>query len=502
MSTTKWRHRSRRGLPLWLCLGALACRSDLVTSSEPTAPRALEPAAQGSPGPGSTASTAGEVGWSAVPGILERIRPPTFPALECNIVKYGAVPGGHEDATAAIRRALEDCASRGGGRVLVPAGVFATGPIHLQSNIELHVADGATLRFSPDPARYLPVVLTRWEGIECMNYSPLIYARDAQNIAVTGKGTLDGSASEDNWWRWARREPNQRSLAADDVAALNRMSESSVPVEQRVFGAGHYLRPNFIQIYSSQNVLIEGVKIVRSPMWEIHPVLSQNVTVRGVEIVSHGPNNDGCNPDSSTDVLIEGCLFDVGDDCIAIKSGRNEDGRRVARPVENVIVRGSSMRDGHAGVAIGSEISGGARNIFIENNRMDSPHLDRALRLKSNARRGGVIDGVYFRNGTVGQVSEALLTIDFQYEEGPRGDFPPTARNIWIENVRAEKSPRLFYIAGLPAATIDGIHVKDTQILSATATEVIEHAGSIELSNVTVTPAVKPRSLSSRRLVE
>jgi unsaturated rhamnogalacturonyl hydrolase len=192
----------------------------------------------------------------------------------------------------------------------------------------------------------------------------------------------------------------------------------------------------------------------------------------------------------------------VGDDCIAIKSGRNEDGRRVARPVENVIVRGSTMRDGHAGVAIGSEISGGARNIFIENNRMDSPNLDRALRLKSNARRGGVIDGVYLRNVRVGQVSEALLTIDFQYEEGARGEFPPTARNIWIENVVAEKSPRLFYIAGLPAATIDALHVKDTQILNATAADVIEHVRRIELENVTVTPAVKPRSLSSRRLVE
>jgi unsaturated rhamnogalacturonyl hydrolase len=406
------------------------------------------------------------------------------------------------DATAAIRRAVEDCAARGGGRVLVPPGIFVSGAIHLRSNIELHLAVGATLRFSPDPAQYLPVVLTRWEGIECMNYSPLIYARDAQNIAITGKGTLDGSASDDNWWRWARRAPNQPSLAAKDVAQLNRMSETNVPVEQRVFGAGHYLRPSFIQLYSSRNILIEGVKIVRSPMWEIHPVLSENVTVRGVEIISHGPNNDGCNPDSSRDVLIEDSVFDVGDDCIAIKSGRNEDGRRVARPVENVIVRGSTMRDGHAGVAIGSEISGGARNIFIENNRMDSPNLDRALRLKSNARRGGVIDGVYLRNVKVGQVSEALLTIDFQYEEGPRGDFPPTARNIWIEDVVAEKSPRLFFIAGLPAATIDGLHVKNTQILNATASDVIEHVRRIELDNVSVTPALETRSLSSRRLVE
>lgn len=456
---------------------------------------------------GSAASGESPTGWDALPAILERIRPPSFPARECDITQYGAVPipsstGAGRDATPAIRRAIADCATKGGGRVLVPTGTFSTGALHLRSNIELHLAEGATLRFSPDPTQYLPVVLTRWEGIECMSYSPLIYARDAQNIAVTGKGTLDGSASDDNWWRWARRGPQGKSLAARDVAELNRMSEQGVPVEQRVFGAGHYLRPSFIQVYASRNVLIEGVKIVRSPMWEIHPVLSENVTIRGVQIVSHGPNNDGANPDSSRDVLIEQCLFDVGDDCIAIKSGRNEDGRRVARPAENIIVRSSTMRDGHAGVAIGSEISGGARNIFIEGNRMDSPNLERALRLKSNARRGGTIDGVYLRNVAVGQVSEALLTIDFQYEEGPRGNFPPTARNIWIENVVAENSPRLFYIAGLERATIDAIRVKNTRILAATAAEVIEHAGRIELENVVITPAVRTRSASSRQLVE
>jgi polygalacturonase len=496
-----WRG-STRTAALLLCLaGGPACRSE-PSAQSPLALGSTVPNARVAPEPAPAASATLPAGWNAVAGILERIRPPTFPNRECNITSYGAVAGGAVDATPAIRRAIAECGAQGGGRVLVPAGVFSTGALHLQSNIELHLAEGATLRFNPDPAQYLPVVLTRWEGIECMNYSALIYARDAQNVAITGKGTLDGSAGEENWWRWARHAPGQKPLAANDVAELNRMSESGVPVEQRVFGAGHYLRPNFIQIYSSHNVLIEGVKIVRSPMWEIHPVLSENVTVRGVEIVSHGPNNDGCNPDSSKDVLIEGCQFDVGDDCIAIKSGRNEDGRRIARPVENIIVRNSSMRDGHAGVAIGSEISAGANNIFIENNRMDSPHLERALRLKSNARRGGVIDGVYFRNSVVGRVSEALLTIDFQYEEGPVGNFPPTARNIWIANVRAEQSPRLFYIAGFAAATIDGIHVENTQILSATATEVIEHASRIELENVTITPAVKPRSLSSRQPVE
>jgi polygalacturonase len=476
-----------------------ACQPAALSSSTSATGTPREPA-RSSAGANQPVAPAAS-GWNAVPGILARIIPPSFAPRDCVITAYGAVADARTDATGAIARAIDDCAAQGGGRVLVPPGVFSTGAIHLQSNIELHLAAGATLRFIPDPSAYLPVVLTRWEGIECMNYSALIYAHDEQNIAITGQGTLDGSASEDNWWRWAKRGPDNKSLATPDVLALNRMSEAGVPVRERVFGAGHYLRPNFIQIYSSRNVLIEGVKIVRSPMWEVHPVLSENVIVRGLEIVSHGPNNDGCNPDSSRDVLIENCVFDVGDDCIAIKSGRNEDGRRVNRPVENVIVRGSSMRDGHAGVAIGSEISGGARNIFIENSRMDSPRLDRALRLKSNARRGGTIENVYMRNVEVGRVSEALLTIDFLYEEGARGAYPPTARNIVIENVKASESPRLFYIAGFEGATIDGIRVRNTQILNATATEVIEHAGGIELQNVEITPANKPRSLSSRQLV-
>jgi unsaturated rhamnogalacturonyl hydrolase len=227
-------------------------------------------------------------------------------------------------------------------------------------------------------------------------------------------------------------------------------------------------------------------------------VLSTNVTVRDLTIVSHGPNNDGCNPDSSTDVLIEGCTFDVGDDCIAIKSGRNDDGRRVGRPSENIVVRNSIMKDGHAGVAIGSEISGGARNIFIENNRMDSPNLDRALRIKSNARRGGLIENVFMRKVEVGKVAEALLTIDFLYEEGPRGDHPPTARNIFIDQVVTRESPRMFYIQGFPGATIDGIRVSDSQILNVTATEVVENAGRIELERVKIVPKDLPRSKSSR----
>lgn len=200
------------------------------------------------------------------------------------------------------------------------------------------------------------------------------------------------------------------------VAACNAAGGGRVVVTPGVFltGAVH-LKSNVNQPYRSRNILIEDVTINNSPMWEIDPVLCTNVTVRGVTVVSHGPNNDGCNPESRRDVLIEECVFDTGDDCIAIKSGRNDDGRRIATPSENIIVRNCVMKDGHGGVVMGSEISGGVRNVFVENCKMDSTNLDRALRFNSNAKRGGVIENVFMRNVEVGRVAEAILTIDFLY---------------------------------------------------------------------------------------
>jgi unsaturated rhamnogalacturonyl hydrolase len=434
-------------------------------------------------------SVAAAVGWDAVPAILARIKAPTFPARDFPITAHGAVAGG-ADCTAAIARAIAAANAAGGGRVVVPAGVFHTGAVHLKSNVNLHVAKGATLKFIPDPAKY-PIVLTRWEGVECMNYSPLIYAFEQENIAITGQGTLDGSASVENWWGWNHKQAGSTTKQVPGRNKLFAQGDDGVPVAQRIHGDGSFLRPNFVQPYRCKNVLIEGLTLIHSPMWEINPVLCTNVTVRGLAISSHGPNNDGCDPESCRDVLIENCVFDTGDDCIAIKSGRNNDGRRVGVAAENIIVRGCTMKDGHGGVVLGSEISGGVRNVFVENCTMDSPHLERALRFKSNAQRGGILENVFLRNVTVGRVTEAILTVDLVYEEGARGPHQPIVRNISLENVTSQSSPRVMWIAGFPAAIIDNIRFVDCTFRGVESTEVVLHAGAISFRNVSIEP-LKP----------
>jgi polygalacturonase len=407
--------------------------------------------------------------------ILARIKPPKFPDRVFDITRYGAKEGGRQIATDAILTAISACSSAGGGRVVVPAGKFLTGAIRLKDNVNLHLEDGATLLFSTDTRDY-PLEYTRFEGTECRNYSPLIYAFQQTNIAVTGSGMLDGQADADHWWNM-RRAAKRVELVA--------MADKDVPVQQRVFGDGGGLRPNFFQPYQCTSVMIEGVSIRNSPMWEVNPVLCKNVTVRNVKISSHGPNNDGCDPESSTDVLVEGCEFDTGDDCIAIKSGRNRDGRRVNVACENVIVRNCRMKDGHGGVSIGSEVSGGVRNVFMENNRMDSPHLDRALRIKTNSWRGGVLENFYFHNNTVGEVAQAVVDIDFYYSESPGGPtgggFTPVMRNVVVENITSQKSKYAVYLRGYPDAKISGVRIAHCTFNNVAQPDVIDNVAGLEL---------------------
>ena len=425
--------------------------------------------------------------WSRLPAILARIQPPNFPNRELAVTRFGAKEGGKIDNTEAFRKAIDEAARAGGGRVTVPDGVFLTGAIHLKSNVNLVVPKNATLKFNPDPKLY-PIVLTRFEGMELMNFSPFVYALDQRNIAITGGGTLDGQSGCDHWWPWSGKancgtSPGNQRKARE---ALMEMAEKAVPVEKRVFGENGYLRPMFVQPYRCANVLIEDVTITNSPMYEIHPVLCHNVTVRGVTVSSHGPNNDGCDPESSVDVLIDRCTFDTGDDCIAIKSGRNADGRRLNRASENIVVQNCDMKDGHGGVTMGSECSGHIRNVFAQNCRMDSPHLDRVLRFKNNAIRGGVIEHVYLRGVKVGQVAHAAIDVDFYYEEGEKGTFTPVVRDVEVVDLDVQKCENAWSLRGFKQAPITDVRLKTCNFVSAAKPNVTQNVEGLTLEDVKI----------------
>ncbi len=426
--------------------------------------------------------------WDRVPAILRRIQAPSFPDRDIPITDHGAEGDGETDATEAFARAVAACSEAGGGRVVVPTGVFLTGPIRLRSNVNLHLSEGATIRFTRDTSQYLPAVFTRWEGMELMNYSPLIYAFEQENVAVTGAGTLDGRADDVYWWPWKGRTEYGWSAGEPEQTAardrLQEMVEAGTAVEERVFGEGDYLRPSFIQPYRCRNVLVEGVTIVNSPMWEIHPVLCTNVTIRGVHVDTHGPNNDGCNPESCRDVLIEDCYFDTGDDCIALKSGRNADGRRLATPVQNVVIQNCTMKDGHGGVVIGSEISGGANNIFARNCVMSSPNLDRALRIKTNSVRGGVVEHIYMRDIEVGQVADSVIRVNFLYEEGDAGPHNPIVRNVEVRNLTCEKSERALNLHGYADSPITDVRLINCRFEDVEDDSIIEYVQDLVFDNV------------------
>ena len=388
--------------------------------------------------------------------MLKSIKAPVIKGKSvCSIVDYGASTEATAEVNqAAINQAIRACSERGGGRVIVPQGEWQTGAITLKSHVNLVVEKGATLQFVFEPRLY-PQVLTHWEGLECYNISPLIYARDEEDIAITGEGTIDGGGTNETWWAWTgvarfgwkEGMYNQRQSRQQ----LQRWSEEQVDVEQRRFDVTNPMRPQTVNFMSCRRVLIEGVTLLRSPFWVLHPVFCEDVTVRGVTIINAGPNGDGCDPESCNRVLIENCRFRTGDDCIAIKSGRNADGRRWGVPCQNVVVRNCQMEDGHGGIVVGSEISGGFKNLFLENCQMDSPNLDRVVRIKTNTCRGGVVENVYVRNVEVGECREAVLKINLDYEprEQAQRGFIPTVRNVLLEHVNCRKSKYGAYIVGL-----------------------------------------------------
>ena len=411
--------------------------------------------------------------------IEQSIRVPQFADKDFFITKYGAkVTNTAAKNQKAIQKAIDTCSKKGGGRVIVPAGQhFKTAAIALKSGVNLHIEEGAVLEFAFEPELY-PIVPTRWEGVDCWNLSPLIYAYQQKDIAITGKGTIDGGGSRETWWPWVSaakfgfKEGMKVHQWNGARQRLLQAAEDGIDMDERRFGPQDGLRPQLISPNQCEGVLIEDVTLLRSPFWVIHPLLCTDVTVRGVHVNNDGPNGDGCDPESCDRVLIENCFFNTGDDCIAIKSGRNNDGREggqgrfAGRPSKNIIIRNCEMKNGHGGVVIGSEISGGCQNVFAENCSMDSPNLDRVLRIKTNSCRGGVIENINMRNVTVGQCKEAVLKINTDYEPREvccRG-FNPTVRNVWMENVTCQKSKYGVMVVGMPdACQVYDVDVKNCQ---------------------------------------
>lgn len=429
--------------------------------------------------------------WLQADTILASIKAPTFPDRDFEVTTYGAIPNDTLDDSEAIRKAIEACNRAGGGRVVLPAGKYLSGPIYLKSSVNLHLQQDATILFSTNPTDYLPLVHTRWEGVELMNYSPLIYAFEEKNIAVTGKGTLDGQANASNWWPWKGNPkygwqpgtPNQND--PDKRAALFEMAEQNVPVSERRFGKGYYLRPQFVQPYRCENVLIEGVTIINSPMWILNPVLCTNVTIQQVRVESQGPNSDGCDPESCKNVLIKDCFFNTGDDCIAIKSGRNADGRRINVPSENIVIQGCTMANGHGGVVIGSEISGGVRNVFAENCTMSSPLLDRALRIKTSSMRGGTVENVYLRQIEVGQVAEQVVRVNMFYEDS--GLYMPTVRNVEVRDMTVQHGGKTgVLLEGYESSPVQNLRLINVEIKDVQEPYRFSNVKGIQFSNVRI----------------
>ncbi|MBR4369217.1 MAG: glycoside hydrolase family 88 protein [Prevotella sp.] len=402
--------------------------------------------------------------------IEKSVQEPTFANRSFLITKYGA----SEKATAAknqkaINKAIDECSKKGGGKVIVPAGTFETGPITLKSNVNLEIQKDGKLLFAFDQ-KLFPIVLTRWEGMDCMNYQPCIYAYGEKNIAITGEGTIDGNGSNDTWWKMCGKDrfgwtPDLKESQKIGRPLLFEYSEAGKPFEERnMKDTG--LRPQLINLYKCDNVAIKDVTLLRSPFWVIHPLICKNLLVKGVKIWNEGPNGDGCDPESCENVIIEDCEFHTGDDCIAIKSGRNADGRIWNLPSKNIIVRNCTMEDGHGGVVVGSEITGGCQNVFVENCKMDSPNLDRVLRIKTNTCRGGIIENIYMRDVTVGQCKESVMRINLGYEpnEPAKRGFIPTVRNVYMSNVTCQKSQFGIKLNGLDEAdNIYNINVENCQ---------------------------------------
>ncbi len=388
--------------------------------------------------------------------ILAQITGAAIPQKELKITSFGAKGDGKKDCKPAFDKAMKRAAREGGARIVVPAGEYLlNGPIHFVSNVCLELQEGATLKFSPEPRYYLPLVKTSWEGTFLQNYSPFIYGYQLENVSIVGKGTIDGNAAT-TFSTWKSRQKKGQQLSRD-------MNHRETPVEERNFGEGFYLRPQLIQFFDCKNITIEGVFITNAPFWCIHLLKSENIICRGIRYDAKLVNNDGIDPEYSRNLLIENIEFNNGDDNVAIKCGRDNDGWTTNRPSENIIIRNCKFKGLH-GVVLGSEMSSGIQNVFIENCTYGG-YCKRGIYMKTNPDRGGFIRHIYVNNCTFGQVEDLFYITSMYAGEGMDNNHYTEVSDIYVKDLRCQSaSAAALVLQGTTAQPIRNVYFENVNV--------------------------------------
>lgn len=388
--------------------------------------------------------------------IVKAIPLPHFGTYSINITQLGAKGDSRTNNKVYFDKAMALCKKNKGGKIIVPQGNYViNGPIHFVSNVNLQLEKGARLLFSEDPNQYLPLVYTSWEGTFIYNYSPMIYGYQCANIAITGEGSIEGAG--DTIWSTFKSKEGPAKMKS------RQMNHDRTPVKERQFGNNSFLRPPMIQFFNCKQILVENITIKNAPFWCLHLLQSQNVILRGLQYQSHNFNNDGIDIEYTKNVLIENITFDNGDDNIAIKSGRDVEGRdNATTPSENIVIRNCNFKGLH-GVVMGSEMSAGIQKVYVENCRTVG-YLKRGIYLKTNADRGGFIKNVYFKGIELDQVEDGIYITANYHGEGK--GFPSEISDIHFSNISCNAASGTgIVIQGFPEKkvkniTLDTIHIK------------------------------------------
>lgn len=419
-----------------------------------------------------------------------------FPEKDFPITKYGAVVGEKRATTEAIVKAINACNKAGGGRVVVPAGKWITGPIHFKSNVNLHLEENAILAFTDNPSDYLPAVMTSWEGMECYNYSPLLYAFECENIAITGKGMLQPAM--DAWREWFPRPVAH----LEALKKLYTMASMNVPVKERQMAIGeNNMRPHLIHFNRCNNVLLDGFRIENSPFWTIHVYMCDGGIVRNLHVKAHGHNSDGIDLEMTRNFLVADCIFDQGDDAVVIKAGRNQDAWRLNKPSENIVIRNCTILAGHTLLGVGSEISGGIRNIYMHD-CMAPNNVHRLFFIKTNHRRGAFVENIYMENIKTGETLRVFeIDADVLYQWRTLVPTYETCitriAGIHLSNIQCESARMIYNIHG-----DERLPVKNIEIKSVHVNRIFDGIGKIEHAENVITEDITYNEMNPETVTE